>query len=209
MCVPASRFLFALCFRFCESVQFAFVQNRHSAEIEQPNKIRIDIHFLFIYTVVSTNVFAYYKCNSEGYNMVNLILMTHGTLADSLKETLSLFFEAENLTALSLDDDPEGMRESLKARLEQGQEFLILVDLFGGTPFNIAASLLSHAEACGKRVELVSGVNLPMLMEVILNLEDAGLDELVQSAQEMGKFGIRDLMAELGRKTDRPAENGR
>ena len=141
--------------------------------------------------------------------MVNLILMTHGTLADSLKETLSLFFDAENLTALSLDDDPEGMRESLKARLEQGQEFLILVDLFGGTPFNIAASLLSHAEACGKRVELVSGVNLPMLMEVILNLEDAGLDELVQSAQEMGKFGIRDLMAELVRKTDRPAENGR
>ena len=64
--------------------------------------------------------------------MVNLILMTHGTLADSLKETLSLFFDAENLTALSLDDDPEGMRESLKARLEQGQEFLILVDLFGG-----------------------------------------------------------------------------
>lgn len=141
--------------------------------------------------------------------MVNLILMTHGTLADSLKETLSLFFDAENLTALSLNDDPEGMRESLKARLEQGQEFLVLVDLFGGTPFNIAASLLSHAEACGKRVELVSGVNLPMLMEVILNLEDAGLDELVQSAQEMGKFGIRDLMAELGRKTDRPAENDR
>lgn len=141
--------------------------------------------------------------------MVNLILMTHGTLADSLKETLNLFFDAENLTALSLDDDPEGMRESLKARLEQGQEFLVLVDLFGGTPFNIAASLLSHAEACGKRVELVSGVNLPMLMEVILNLEDAGLDELVQSAQEMGEFGIRDLMAELGRKTDRPAENDR
>lgn len=141
--------------------------------------------------------------------MVNLILMTHGTLADSLKETLSLFFDAENLTALSLNDDPEGMRESLKARLEQGQEFLILVDLFGGTPFNIAASLLSHAETCGKRVELVSGVNLPMLMEVILNLEDAGLDELVHSAQEMGKFGIRDLMAELGRKTDRPAENDR
>lgn len=135
--------------------------------------------------------------------MVNLILMTHGTLADSLKDTLGLFFDAEKLIAISLREDPEGMRQRLELELEQGQEFLILVDLFGGTPFNIAASLLPHAAACGKRVELVSGVNLPMLMEVILNLEDAGLDELVLSAQEIGKFGIRDLMAELGKRTDR------
>lgn len=133
--------------------------------------------------------------------MVNVLILTHGTLADSLLDTLHLFLPTEeNVTAISLRDEPAAMREAISAALQRGSEFLILVDLFGGTPFNIAASLLGQALADGKAVELISGVNLPMLLELLPNLADMRLPELAQLARAAGNDGIRDLMAELGKK---------
>lgn len=135
--------------------------------------------------------------------MNRVIVMTHGDLANQLIKTVSLFLgPCENVGVLNLQDDPEGMRTALRAELtsEEDADYLLLVDLFGGTPFNISASLLGEAKAAGKRVELITGVNLPMLMEVIPNIEDVTFDELKQMAYEEGRSGIRDLLAELNQQ---------
>ena len=135
--------------------------------------------------------------------MNRVIVMTHGNLADQLLKTVSLFLgPCENVGVFNLLDDPEAMRTALRAELTGGEDadYLLLVDLFGGTPFNIAASLLGEAKAAGKRVELITGVNLPMLMEVIPNIEDSTFEELKQTAYEEGRLGIRDLLAELNQQ---------
>lgn len=132
--------------------------------------------------------------------MVNVIVLTHGALAESLMETLQLFFsEPEGMLAMGLGEEPEKMRQFLQKELldSNEREFLVLVDLFGGTPFNITASVLSEAIRRGKRVEVVTGVNLPMLMQVACDIEEASLDELKASALESGTTGIQDLMARL------------
>lgn len=135
--------------------------------------------------------------------MVRVLLLTHGSLADSLLETVSLFVgDCEYVKGFNLGEEPETMRQNLRNELFDGTntEFLILVDLFGGTPFNIAASLLPETMAAGKKVEIISGANLPMLAEVLSNVDSMTFQELKDTAVEFGKSGVRDLLTELNQQ---------
>lgn len=137
--------------------------------------------------------------------MAKVIILTHGGLAHSLYETVGLIIQGrDDLEALGMDADTEGFKSKLRSTLLDSPEedFLILVDLFGGTPFNMAASMLGDAKAKGKRVEIVSGVNLPMLLDVTIQIPNCTLDELKQTAIGVGKMGIRDLLAELNDKKE-------
>lgn len=135
--------------------------------------------------------------------MADVIILTHGGLAQSLYESVGLFVaEREGLKFLGMDVDTDGFRARLREALVESpaREILVLADLFGGTPFNMTAAMLSEAKSRGKQVEIVSGVSLPMLLEVTLNLPYSGLQELKTMAFESGKAGIRDLLAELNEK---------
>lgn len=132
--------------------------------------------------------------------MVKALILTHGNLAQSLYETVGLFInERDGLDALCLEGDMAGFKAKLgQAVLDSPEEeILILVDLFGGTPFNMAAAMLGDVKGRGKKAEIVSGVNLPMLLEIIPHISSGSLAELKQMAFDSGKIGIRDLMAEL------------
>lgn len=132
--------------------------------------------------------------------MVKVLVLTHGELAEAFMQTLQLFIaQPDQMLAMGLGDEPEKMREFLRSEVVDGsgREFLILVDLFGGTPFNIAASMIPEAAGKGKRVEVVTGANLPMLMQIAFDMDEASLEDLKASAIESGTTGVQDLMARL------------
>lgn len=120
--------------------------------------------------------------------MVGILLVTHNGLGVSLVDCIGhvLGEVPRNLGVLSVmaDDDPEHKLtegEELLKELDIGSGVLILADVFGATPSNIARKLC-HAE----RVEGVAGVNLPMLLRVVCTT-DKSLIELADIAVEGGR----------------------
>ena len=98
---------------------------------------------------------------------VGLLLLSHGPLADALRETVQVLEPepAEPLGALSLawDEAPERASERLQkaiAMADRGRGVVLLTDMFGGTPSNLALAFLQKG-----RVEIVTGVNLPMVVK--------------------------------------------
>ena len=80
--------------------------------------------------------------------------------------------------------------EGLNVRLE-GEEILILADLVGGTPFNVAAAL--REELRDRRIKVMAGVNMAGLVEAVFSRPVYGLDELAAAVLAAGREGIRDL----------------
>jgi len=125
--------------------------------------------------------------------MVQILILTHGSLAQSLLETSrTIVGELDHIEALSLDWD--ALSEALEARLlnkiasiDTGDGVLILTDLYGDTPSNLAASLLSPG-----RVDMVCGVNLPMVLRLgCPGLRELPLSELAQRILDKGREAIR------------------
>lgn len=120
-----------------------------------------------------------------------IILASHGNLAEALMATAQMIIGPNSdMIALGLQADvaPEEYREALNEVLSQypNSEFLVLIDILGGTPFNSIISQLQN-----DNLQVVTGVNLGMLLEVLLNHENHELNELAEFAKRMG---INSLM---------------
>lgn len=122
---------------------------------------------------------------------VGLLLITHNTIGSALLETATnMLGHCPLLTetlAVVPDSDPSELRGQAEAMLEdlnQGDGVLILTDMYGSTPSNIATSLGKHG-----RVAVISGVNLPMLVR-LLNYPHLGMETLVSKALSGGCDGI-------------------
>ena len=108
--------------------------------------------------------------------MIGLVLVTHGRLAAEFVTAMEHVVgpqEAIEAICIGPDDDMEGRRTDIAdaiAKVDQGQGVIILTDLFGGTPSNLAISLMK-----GENVEVIAGVNLPMpLPAAVAAARDAG-----------------------------------
>ena len=123
--------------------------------------------------------------------MVGILLITHGALGESLlraaAHTLGRQPERAEHISVSAMDTPESLlargREAL-ARVDDGAGVLVLTDMFGATPANVAAKLLQNG-----RVEGLSGANLPMLVRALAH-RDLSLAELVDKACAGGCEGV-------------------
>jgi PTS system mannose-specific IIA component len=125
--------------------------------------------------------------------MVQTLILSHGRLAEALVDTARhIVGELHDVHFLALDwNEP---RESLVARVRQeiaaldtGEGVLILTDLFGDTPSNLALELVNAG-----RVEVVTGVNLPMVLRLgCLGSRPVQLTELARWIQAKGRQGIR------------------
>lgn len=129
--------------------------------------------------------------------MVGILLITHNGLGDSLIDCVRhvLGVVPAHLKSLSVlaNDDPARKEEegrALIAQLDKGRGVLLLSDMYGATPSNIARRLCQPG-----RVEGVAGVNLPMLLRVACYCSQP-LDELVQRALVGGKECIVSINAE-------------
>ena len=130
--------------------------------------------------------------------MIGVIVLTHGSLSESLIATLeSIMGEQERVAAITIypSDDAEKKREELYEKINQlnmGKGVLILTDMFGGTPSNLAMSALGV-----KPIEVIAGVNLPMLIKFIENRKHCILPEAAQKAYEAGRKYIQIASALL------------
>ena len=120
--------------------------------------------------------------------MIGLVIVTHGQLAEELISALEHVVGPQaNISAVCIgpDDDMEQRRASILesvARAEEGNGVVLLTDMFGGTPSNLAISIMDKAN-----VEVIAGVNLPMLIKLASVRQTEGLEEAAQSAQEAGR----------------------
>ena len=120
--------------------------------------------------------------------MIGILLVTHGHLA---KEFLSavehVVGEQSQVETVCIgpDDDMEERRAEIIAgvkKVDSGQGVVILTDMFGGTPSNLAISVLEQG-----KVEVIAGVNLPMLIKLASLRAKAPLKQAVAEAQEAGR----------------------
>lgn len=125
--------------------------------------------------------------------LVGLLLVSHGPLAEALRETVKTLEpdETQEIGALSLawDEAPEKSSRRLEkaiASVETGAGVVILTDMFGGTPSNLALAFLEPG-----RVEIVSGVNLPMIIKArALVRQETPVREIVHLLVERGRRAI-------------------
>ena len=120
--------------------------------------------------------------------MIGLVLVTHGKLADEFRSALEHVVGAQsNIETISIgpDDDMEQRRAEILAavgRVNDGGGVVLLTDMFGGTPSNLAISVMESAP-----VEVIAGINLPMLIKLASIRGDAKLADAVREAQDAGR----------------------
>ncbi len=124
---------------------------------------------------------------------VGILLLSHGPLADALRDTVEVLEPepSEPLGALSLawDESPETASERLRkaiAKSDRGRGVVLLTDMFGGTPSNLALAFLQKG-----RIEIVTGVNLPMVVKArALAREGKDPAEMARILVERGRRAI-------------------
>ena len=120
--------------------------------------------------------------------MIGMVLVTHGRLAEELIAALEHVVGPQpNVTAVCIgpDDNMEQRRKEIlerTAKADEGDGVVLLTDMFGGTPSNLAISVMDKAN-----VEVIAGVNLPMLIKLASVRKTEKLSDAVQSAQEAGR----------------------
>ncbi|EKQ57801.1 MULTISPECIES: mannose/fructose/sorbose PTS transporter subunit IIA [unclassified Clostridium] len=129
--------------------------------------------------------------------MIALIISTHGKFSEELVKSSEMIFGSQTNVGIvtfkpgeGTDNLVEKYNNLINNELDCKDGVLFMVDLFGGSPFN-AASILALKN---KNMEIVSGVNLPMLLEVFGSRDFSSLSELVEIAQNSGKDAIRKLI---------------
>jgi PTS system mannose-specific IIA component len=120
--------------------------------------------------------------------MIGVVIVAHGGLAGEFKATLEhVVGRQERLEAFSIgpEDDVEQRRmELIEAvrRVDSGGGVVVLTDMFGGTPSNLAISVMGETGA-----EVLAGINLPMLIKLASVRKEAKLADAVKAAKEAGR----------------------
>ena len=131
--------------------------------------------------------------------MIGIVLVTHGNLALEFISAMQHVVGKQELVdavCIGPEDDMETRRSDILEKVEKnnvGDGVILLTDMFGGTPSNLAISVMEKA-----KVEIIAGVNLPMLIKLASLRKDKKLKECVEGAQEAGKKYIAVASQILG-----------
>jgi PTS system mannose-specific IIA component len=135
--------------------------------------------------------------------MIGMVLVTHGRLASEFVAALEHVVGSQAQIAavcIGPDDDMEQRRQDILrciSEVDIGEGVVLLTDMFGGTPSNLAISVMDRG-----KVEVIAGVNLPMLIKLASLRQTEGLERAVLGAQEAGRKYINvasQLLAEARR----------
>lgn len=130
--------------------------------------------------------------------MVSILIITHGGFGKEIIKSMEMIMGKQDdvyFLGLYPEEDPAVFSMKVKERiieLNQNGEVLVMVDVFGGTPSNASASNMKDL-----KFECVTGVSLPMLIEVALNRSRSSLDELVEMAIMAGTNCVINLRKAL------------
>ena len=124
--------------------------------------------------------------------MTGILLVTHANLGSALIETMEFIIgqKQDNLSwvSINIQEDPENLRKKIKkgiSKVKSDSGVIILTDMFGGTPSNLSYSFLEEGQ-----VEVISGVNLPILLKAINSRSKMNLETLASTLVEQGKKSI-------------------
>lgn len=144
---------------------------------------------------IDINVKIIYVARKDDGIMISVIIGTHGIFSEEiLKSAEMIFGTQENIGAVTFKPG-EGIEalvekyNTLIEKLDSTDGVLFMVDLFGGSPFN-AASLIAMKH---ENMEIVTGVNLPMILEVLGSRDFSNVSELLTIAENSGKEAIKVL----------------
>ena len=133
--------------------------------------------------------------------MIGIVLVTHGQLAHEFQLAVEHVVGPQKLMetiAIGPDDDVEKRRQDILdavAAVNDGAGVIILTDMFGGTPSNLAISVMQEGV-----VEVIAGVNLPMLIKLASIRESEDIATAIESAQASGRKYINVASALLNGK---------
>lgn len=123
--------------------------------------------------------------------MIGLVFVTHGNLAKEFLAAMEHVVGKQDeieCVCIGPEDDMDVRRQEIltKAKaVDKGNGVLLLTDMFGGTPSNLAMSVIGHGN-----FDVIAGVNLPMLIKLASVRKDMSLEKCVEAAQEAGKKHI-------------------
>ena len=136
--------------------------------------------------------------------MTGILLVTHANLGSTLIETVEFILgdKQDNLFSVSINikKDPDSLRKKIKkgiSKVKTDNGVIILTDMFGGTPSNLSYSFLEEGQ-----VEVISGVNLPILLKAINSRSKMDMKALTTCLVEHGKKSI-SLASEILKGTKR------
>jgi len=131
-------------------------------------------------------------------DMIGGVIVCHGRMAEELLNALTIILgEAPNIEAISIgwyddvEDSKKKINQSLK-RVDQKSGAVIFTDMFGGTPSNLSFSFLKE-----NQVEVITGVNLPMLIKFVSLQRNNNLKDVAKKAVDQGKKNIHLVSALL------------
>ncbi len=124
--------------------------------------------------------------------MIGILLVTHANLGNALIETVEFISgkKESNISSVSINiqEDPEILRKKIKKAIldvKTDKGVIILTDMFGGTPSNLSYSFLEEGQ-----VEVISGVNLPILFKAVNSRSKMNMEALTSVLIEHGKKSI-------------------
>ena len=125
--------------------------------------------------------------------MIVIVLIAHGNLAEEFLSVVKFVLSGEpsvKMTGVSLDptrefDTYKKVIQEAVSSVDQGDGILIVTDMFGGTPSNVGLTFLDQ-----NNVEVISGVNLPMLLKLSTIKENISLQEAIKIAEKAGRDNI-------------------
>ncbi len=133
--------------------------------------------------------------------MIGIVIVTHGRLAEEFRSAMEhVVGRQPQLTSVCIgpDDAMEQRRKEILAAarsVDTGRGVVLLTDMFGGTPSNLAISILDEGN-----FEVIAGINLPMLVQLARVRSEMNLEDAVLCAKEAGQKYIRIASQMLGGK---------
>jgi PTS system mannose-specific IIA component len=131
------------------------------------------------------------------FALIGIVIVSHGLLAEGLKDAVEMIVGPQT-HFLTVSMQPDTSLASLRTMLEQAVTevasdggTLVLVDILGGSPANASSYLALHG------IQVICGVNLPMLLELLIQRENSSQRELTAIALQAAKQGVIDLTQQL------------
>lgn len=127
--------------------------------------------------------------------MIAVIVASHGELAEKLVQTSEMIFgKQQNVGVVNFlpgekFDNLKNKYEEQLNKLDTTDGVLFLVDIFGGSPFKVASSIVLEKD----KMDIIAGMSLPMLLEIYKTRDYLNLEQVVKSAKETAQAGVKSL----------------
>lgn len=135
----------------------------------------------------------------EVIKLIEIIMVSHGDYAKAMLESAQLIVgEQEHISTfgLHLGEDVDQLRKEISEaieKVEKNSEVLVLTDMLSGSPFNVVISLMQHYS-----FHHITGINLPILLEVLMTRDLGSTEDLCKEVLERGKSTIIDVNKYIG-----------